>query len=112
MIDESGNFSGVAAKELEEETGITIQEGELVSLGSFYTSPGGCDEEIVMYFIEKIMSEQEIQKLLGGQYGTKSEEIRIVLEEIDESSVFEYKDCKLISCFFAYQNYKKQKEIS
>jgi hypothetical protein len=36
MLDESGNFVGVAAKEMEEETGIKIEEKELIALGIFF----------------------------------------------------------------------------
>lgn len=42
MIDESGDFVGVAAKEIEEETGIKIKGEDLKPLGSFYPSPGAC----------------------------------------------------------------------
>lgn len=52
MIDENGNFIGVAAKELQEETGIIVKEENLNFLGSFYSSPGGSDEEVLMYFVE------------------------------------------------------------
>lgn len=56
MIDEDGNFKGVAAKELEEETGIKIELKELVDLGSIFPSSGGCDEEIFLYAINKTLS--------------------------------------------------------
>ena len=32
MLDGSGNFAGTAAKEIEEETGLTIQEDELIDM--------------------------------------------------------------------------------
>lgn len=42
MLDGSGNFAGVAAKEMEEETGITMKEGELVDLTALaYLTAGG-----------------------------------------------------------------------
>lgn len=53
MIDESGHFSGVAAKELKEETGIDIDISELKEIGSMYPSPGGSDEELIMYVVNK-----------------------------------------------------------
>ena len=53
MLDESGNFVGTAAQEVHEETGIEIQYDELIPLGNMFPSPGGSDEEIIMYGIEK-----------------------------------------------------------
>lgn len=32
MLDGSGNFSGTAAKEIEEETGLTIKDDELIDM--------------------------------------------------------------------------------
>jgi len=52
MIDEEGNFVGVAAKELKEETDIEVSEKNLKFLGSYYSSPGGSDEEVLLYFVE------------------------------------------------------------
>ncbi len=43
MIDESGDFVGVAAKEIEEETGLRITKDKLFPLGSYFPSCGGCD---------------------------------------------------------------------
>ena len=52
MMDEEGNFLGVAAKELKEETGIVIKSSDLISLGSIEPLPCVSDEEIMMYAIE------------------------------------------------------------
>ncbi len=43
MIDESGDFVGVAAAEIEEETSIKIKKEDLKPLGSYFPSPGGSD---------------------------------------------------------------------
>lgn len=53
MVDEDKNFMGVVAKELEEECGIIIHGNELSELGSILVSPGGCDEVIHLYYVEK-----------------------------------------------------------
>lgn len=52
MLDEDGNFIGVAAKELKEETGLEIEEKKLIPLGSIYPSPGGCDEEVILFALD------------------------------------------------------------
>lgn len=56
MIDEEGHFVGVAAKELKEETGLLIEEKDLLKLGSFYPSPGGSDEEILTFVTKQYLS--------------------------------------------------------
>jgi ADP-sugar diphosphatase len=53
MVDEDKNFLGVVAKELEEECGIKILGKELTELGEMLVSPGGSDEIIHLYFVEK-----------------------------------------------------------
>jgi ADP-sugar diphosphatase len=59
MMDENGNFIGVAAKEIKEETGLDIVERDLIPLGGIYPSPGGCDEYIKLYAYECPISEEE-----------------------------------------------------
>lgn len=61
MIDESGDFVGVAAAEIEEETSIKIRKEDLLPLGSYYPSPGGCDEEIFMYHCHVNITPEELQ---------------------------------------------------
>lgn len=61
MLDEEGSFVGVAAKELNEETGITIEEKDLIPLGSIYPSPGGCDEEVVLFALELQLDKQKLK---------------------------------------------------
>lgn len=69
-LDDSGTFSGGAAKEIEEETGLKIPAEDLIDMtelalprGSpdeeeqlqqgFYPSPGGCDEFIPLFLWQK-----------------------------------------------------------
>lgn len=73
MIDESGHFSGVAAKELKEEADIDIELKELIELGSFYPSPGGCDEELLMFAVEKNLSDEKIKEITSKIHGEHDE---------------------------------------
>lgn len=52
MLDDSGNFLGQAAKELKEETGITLTTKDFISLTPkpLFMSPGGIDEQLYLYF--------------------------------------------------------------
>jgi len=73
MIDGSKDFKGVAAKEMEEETGLTMNEREFEFLGMIYPSIGGCDECIALYRVIKNMSDDEIAKLEGKATGAAGE---------------------------------------
>src|SRR5581483_10300211 len=60
MLDGSGNFVGVAAKELEEEIGLKVSEKDLVSLSEFaghkrgfFASPGGSEETIRLFSLTR-----------------------------------------------------------
>lgn len=75
MIDGSKDFKGVAAKEMEEETGITINEREFELLGTMYPSIGGCDEFITLYRVIKKLPDAEIAKLEGKATGADENEV-------------------------------------
>jgi ADP-sugar diphosphatase len=64
MLDGSGNFAGVAAKELDEELGLKIDSNDLIDLSEraghtkgFFVSPGGTDETIRVFAYEKEVTE-------------------------------------------------------
>ena len=60
MLDESGDFVGTAALEIQEETSIKLTKDKLKSLGSFYPSVGGCDEEVIMFYSQIELPEEEM----------------------------------------------------
>lgn len=91
MLDGSGKFAGVAAKELEEEAGLEVREEELIDLtelayGSeprllgMYPSVGACDEFLRLYYMVKEVSEEELATLHGRVGGCIEEGESIVLE--------------------------------
>jgi len=85
MIDKEENFSGAAAKEIEEETGFKIPQSELIDMtelalrnaqktnmkSAMYPSPGGCDEFISLFLWEKDLDRQEIEDLRGQMTGER-----------------------------------------
>ena len=90
MIDNASNFSGVAAKEIKEETDIAVNADELVDMTSaagldyeghpgIYPSPGGCDEYIKFYLYREWMLEREILEMQGKMTGNadEGEKIRV-----------------------------------
>uniref|UniRef100_A0A060TAI9 ARAD1D19866p n=1 Tax=Blastobotrys adeninivorans TaxID=409370 RepID=A0A060TAI9_BLAAD len=82
MIDD-GTFSGAAARELEEECGITVSEEELEDLtpsgGPVLTSPGILDEEMRFYRVTKKMPRQQIHDMQGRLGGLENEHINVVI---------------------------------
>jgi ADP-sugar diphosphatase len=92
MLDDSGDFVGVAQKEMKEETGIEVKEKDMVDLIKYtglhhdrglYASVGGCDEFLKFFLCEHDMSQNEISKLQGKLTGNMEEgesiKIKIVL---------------------------------
>ncbi len=87
MLDGSGDFKGVAAKEIEEELGIKINAEELHDLGRFFPSPGGCDEFIQMYYYETTISQAVFDKKQRSVFGSSSESEHIVLQFVPEKQM-------------------------
>ncbi|KAJ1645773.1 hypothetical protein LPJ64_002666 [Coemansia asiatica] len=72
--DNGGGFQGTAAREIQEETGITIGAEDLVELTTgVYPSPGACDELIGLYACEKTMSAGEIEGIRGRLAGLRND---------------------------------------
>ena len=105
MMDDKGSFVGVAAKEMEEETGILIKEYDLTDLTALAYGPGepcgpggseaaqaggplhgmfpnagGCDEFIRIMYYTKEVSEAYLSELHGKLTGCAEEQENIRLE--------------------------------
>jgi class 3 adenylate cyclase len=116
MLDGSGNFKGVAADEIQQECGITIQETELCDLtqlayeGQFkgvIPSAGACDEFIRLYTVARHVDREVIDKLQGQLTGMLSEGEVIKLEIIELSKLWETSpDAKALSAL-ALRDYLK-----
>jgi len=109
MMDENGNLVGVAAKEIKEETGLSIVESELIPLGSIYPSPGGCDEHIKLYAYEYIISEEEFSELQGKATGCIEEGEQIILKTMPYSEIIHSEDPKLLCAWARYEHIQKNK---
>lgn len=101
MVDDAGTFKGAAAKEMEEELGITISEEELVCLSelaageegdggeegegenlapAMFPSAGGCDEHVTLYSYERKVSRSELQSWSGRLTGLRDHGEKITLK--------------------------------
>lgn len=101
MLDASSNVTLVALKEIEEETGLKLNTHDLQSLGSFFPSPGGCDEEISLFFTKKTISQRLFQQkkdiVFGEIINEHDEGIRLNFIKVSEveAKFKEIKDAKL-----------------
>ena len=76
MMDGKGNFAGTAAKEMAEETGIVMNESDLIDIspnGKLCPSIGGCDEKIKFYAFIKEVTPDNLQELDGKIAGNFEE---------------------------------------
>jgi ADP-sugar diphosphatase len=110
MIDD-GTFCGAAAKELEEECGLTIEESDLRDLTGakehsegILLSPGLLDESIKLYSYTKEMSRNEIQQLNGKLTGNQNENENITLRLVKiQEAGNATRDAKLLLALYLYQ---------
>ncbi len=91
MLDGDGNFAGVAAKEMAEETHIEMGSDELVdmtemvygdSVPGVFTTPGGSDEFIRYFLYREQVDRERLAELQGKLTGAPGENEQIVLEVI------------------------------
>ncbi|RCI12197.1 hypothetical protein L249_0900 [Ophiocordyceps polyrhachis-furcata BCC 54312] len=100
MVDDAGSLKGAAAKEMEEELGITIKDDELTCLSdmaaddggeekfdddeglaaAMYPSAGGCDEHVTLYSLERRIPRQQLRDWTGRLTGLRDEGERITLK--------------------------------
>jgi 8-oxo-dGTP pyrophosphatase MutT (NUDIX family) len=100
MMDSDGNIISVVLKEVKEETGFNIcHVDELQSLGSYYASPGGSDEEIYLFAWTTVISKTVFEEKQKEMYGLseENEEIKlsfVELEEFKTKTVYKMGDAK------------------
>ena len=120
MLDESNDFSGVAAKELKEETGITVDKTRLVDLTTdFYgglkydglhPSVGGCDEVVRFFLYETEMTADERKALNGKCTGEFAEGENIKLKVVPlRKAAQEAPDMKTLTALYLYDQYNKKR---
>jgi ADP-sugar diphosphatase len=128
MLDDNGTFTGAAAKEIKEETGLEIQEKELVDMTKLanqraddimnkeelqvavYPGPGGSDEFIAVFLLRKRMSRNEIEGLKGKLTGLRgrSEKITLRLCRLDELWKIGARDGKTLAAVALYEGLRRE----
>lgn len=112
MLDGSGNFGGVAAKELKEELDIVISEDDLTDLtalagydGGFYTSPGLLEETIRLFAFRKKVTRDELKAMEGKCTGALDENEQITLKIIRVDHLLTMGDGKSLAAYALYAKF-------
>ncbi len=112
MLDGSGNFAGVAAKELEEELGIKIAEKDLTDLSGLagcnqgvYLSPGASDETLRFFSFTRDVTEEEMASMNGRCTGLISEGEQVTLKIVHLDDLLTVAAAKTIVAYALYQKY-------
>jgi len=129
MMDDQKTFYGAAAREIKEETGLTVHEEDLQDLTQLalsdaenheglehgmYPSPGGLDESIKIFLWEKVMDRQEIVGLTGRLSGKRksSEMITIRILPYERLWVEGARDAKTLAAWSLYEALKRSRRLS
>lgn len=131
MLDDSGSFAGGAAKEIQEETGLTIPQDELIDMTSLalqsvaeandveslrkavYTSPGGSDEFIPLFLCQKRMPRKDIESLQGRLTGLRQDGEKITLKVVPLKELWKagLRDGKTLASWALYKGLKEEGRI-
>lgn len=132
MLDDGGTFVGGAAKEIEEETGLQVQQSELLDMtclaseltkGSsdngetlqkaMYPSAGGSDEFMPLFLCQKRMPRKEIEGLQGKLTGLRDHGEKITLKVVPLEDLWKegLRDGKTLAAWALYQGLKEAGEI-
>ncbi len=112
MLDGSGNFAGVAAKEIEEELAIKISADALTDLTALagctdgiYLSPGGSDESMRFFSFTQEVTEEQMADINGRCTGLIEEGEQITLKIVPLDSLLTVGDAKTIVAYALYQKH-------
>jgi ADP-sugar diphosphatase len=110
MLDGSGDFAGVAARELEEELGITINARELTDLtkmagqkNGFFLSPGVCEETVRLLYKEITVTRSEMMEMEGRLGGLAEENEVITLAIMPLEKIWRIPDAKTMLAYLLYK---------
>ena len=131
MLEDSGTFSGGAAKEIQEETGLSISESELINLTSLalsssgdneneeklqegvYPSPGGCDEFVPIFLWQKRVPREQLKEWQGKLTGLREEGEKITLMLCPLEKVWRVggRDAKVLAGWALYEGLRREGKI-
>ena len=123
MLDGEGDFVGVAVKELQEETGLTLEARELVDLSALawgaragvpaprglYPSVGACDEHLRLLLYARSCSPEELASLRGRATGNLAEGEVITLDVVPLVDLWRHcSDAKTLAALYLLEKLEAQ----
>jgi ADP-sugar diphosphatase len=131
MVDDAGSFKGAAAKEMEEELGLTIHEDELTCLSelavpeagnesegeglalAMFPSVGGCDEHITIYSHERRVPREQLRDWEGRLTGLRSPGEKITLKVVPMKDLWRAgaRDAKALGALALWEGLRREKKL-
>ena len=130
MLDDSGTFSGGAAKEIEQETGLKIPAEDLIDLTELalpksssddeehlqqgvYPSPGGCDEFVPLFLYQKRIPREQLKEWSGKLTGLREHGEKITLRLCRLENVWREggRDAKALAAWALYEGLREEGKI-
>jgi len=130
MLDDSGTFSGGAAKEIEEETGLRMPAEDLINLTEMalpkatsdneellqqgvYPSPGGCDEFVPLFLHQKRIPREQLKEWSGKLAGLREHGEKITLKLCPLERLWREggRDAKALAAWALYEGLRREGKI-
>lgn len=130
MVDDAGSFKGAAAKEIEEELGMTITEDELTCLSelaassnaaqdeedlplAMFPSAGGCDEHVTIYAHERRVPRAQLDEWSGKLTGLRSHGEKITLKLVAMKDVWKEgaRDAKALAALALWEGARREGKL-
>jgi ADP-sugar diphosphatase len=121
MLDGLGHFAGVAAKEMEEETGIKLDVDDLFNMTEaiygdrfrgMIPSAGGCDERLHLFAHRRSVTRDELDAMQGRVHGAVDENEHIVLDLVPLADLdLITPDAKALSALTLYRRLRTQGKL-
>ncbi|KAL8835750.1 MAG: hypothetical protein Q9176_006759 [Flavoplaca citrina] len=130
MLDDSGTFTGSAAKEIAEETGLDIPASDLIDMTKLaipaassanderlqqavYPSPGGSDEFIPIFLWQKRVPRDQLKEWQGKLTGLREhgEKITLMLCPLDHVWKHGGRDAKVLAAWTLYHGLQREGRI-
>ena len=133
MLDDAGSLTGAAARELEEELGISIREDELTCLSELAAAPtaeedvlgeeslaramfpsaGGCDEHITIYSYERRIPREQLREWSGRLTGLRSSGEKITLKVVPMRHLWREgaRDAKCLAALALWEGLRREGKV-